>query len=374
MKCFGQISYNMYCNFTNYGSALQSWALHQTINKLGKGKWKAIFVDYCPAVLADKDPCNPFDNMWDKDEETRKMCRQMMPAIRENHRKFERFYHEQIKWTARQYTSDNFNEIIHDEKLDGFVCGGDTLFCPDEFGFDDGYYANYDCMKNCSVAYAVSFGDAQFNEERYQLLNQRIPNFEAFGLREEAMMAYISKHTSAPVQRVLDPTLLLDNRDYDKIAAGRLEKDRYLLLYSRRYNPEMEDYAEKLAEENGWKIIEISLRAVNANKTKRRMYYEAGVEEFLSLVKYAEFVITNSYHGMIFSIQYQRLFYIFLREQCNIKITELLKSLDLLHRIKYAGAEENKNKIDYAAVYHKIDKARQQSVEFLERELEICMA
>lgn len=61
----------------------------------------------------------------------------------------------------------------------------------------------------------------------------------------------------------------------------------------------MEEYAEKIAAENGWKIIEISLRATNAEKPNRRMFYEAGVEEFLSLVKYAECVITNSFHGMI---------------------------------------------------------------------------
>lgn len=56
---FGVVSYNMYCNFTNYGSALQSWALCQTINRMGNGKWKSVLIDYCPDVLLDKDPLDP---------------------------------------------------------------------------------------------------------------------------------------------------------------------------------------------------------------------------------------------------------------------------------------------------------------------------
>ena len=91
----------------------------------------------------------------------------------------------------------------------------------------------------------------------------------------------------------------------------------------------MSAYAERLATEKGWELIEISLRAVNAQR--HRMFYEAGVDEFLSLVKHAEFVVTNSYHGMIFSIQFQRNFRIFSREQCDTKITNLLDMLQLPH-------------------------------------------
>ena len=70
-----------------------------------------------------------------------------MPAIRENYYKFDRFYHERFTRTSKKYTAQNFNEICKDEDISGFVCGSDTIFCPDEFGIDDGYYANYECMK-----------------------------------------------------------------------------------------------------------------------------------------------------------------------------------------------------------------------------------
>ena len=371
MKKFGIVSYNIYCNFTNYGSALQSWALHQAVNRLGEGRWESVLVDYCPDILKDKDPLNPYKNMWDQDEESRRMCEMTMPAIRVNYEKFNAFYNNCFNKTQGKYTSENFNEIRLNEGIDGFICGSDTIFCMDEFGFDDGYYANYESMKNNSVSYAASFGDPTLTEENCDILNKRLQNFRAFGLREDQMIPYVKECTNVPVQRVVDPTLLLTEEDYNEIEAPVQEKEKYLLLYSRRYSSEMERYAEKLAKENGWKIVEISLRATNAEK--HRMFYEAGVEEFLSLIKHAEFVVTNSFHGMIFSVQYKKPFVIFSREQCSNKIAELLDLFGLSDRMLVHGDEKFREEIDYVQVHERIEKAREESKAFLTMMLTQCM-
>ena len=102
-------------------------------------------------------------------------------------------------------------------------------------------------MKKNSVAYAASFGDSHFEQDDYQKLNEKLKNFNAIGLRENQMIPYVASHVDVPVQRVIDPTLLLTSNAYDKIADERLENEKYLLLYARRYNPHMEAYAEKLA-------------------------------------------------------------------------------------------------------------------------------
>ena len=175
------------------------------------------------------------------------------------------------------------------------------------------------------------------------------------------------------VQTCALPILLLTSDDYDKIAKERLQQDKYLLLYARRYNPKMEAYAEKIATENGWKIVEISLRATNAEKPNHQMFYEAGVEEFLSLVKYAECVITNSFHGMIFAVQYCRPFYVFSREQCDTKIKELLELFELSECM--VTPEQIKEltvpQIDYQAVHKRIAMDRSTSKEFLMMELNL---
>lgn len=364
MNRIGTISYNIYCNFTNYGSALQTWALHQAMRKLDT---HPVLVDYCPDILADKDPLNPYKNMWDKDEESRRMVELTLPAIRVNFEKFDRFYHDRFDRTKRAYTSANFESVM--DEVDSFVCGSDTIFCPDEFGFDDGYYANYPCMRGNSVAYAPSFGDPHFSDEDYAKLNDRLQNFKAFGLREQMMVPYVRDHVTVPVEKVIDPTLLLTQDDYDTIASERIVDEPYLLLYTRRYNPKMEAFAEKMASEKGWKIVDISLRATNAEKG-HLMFYEAGVEEFLSLVKHAEYIITNSFHGMIMSVQYQRPFVIFSREQCDTKITELLGLFGLSDRMLIHGSEQY-GSIDYNSVHKRIEEARVKAQDFLRMELNL---
>ena len=95
MRKFATVTYNYHCNYTNYGSALQTWALLRVLNSLAPGEVEAVNLDYCPASHLDKDPLNPMKNTWDTDPESLRQLELTMPAIRENYVKFDRFYHEE---------------------------------------------------------------------------------------------------------------------------------------------------------------------------------------------------------------------------------------------------------------------------------------
>lgn len=370
-KKYGIVSYNMYCNFTNYGSALQTYALHKVLNNLSPNQIESVVVDYCPDVLKDKDVLNPLKNMWDSDEESKRMCELSMPAIRVNNDKFNMFYKNNYRITEGKYTSENFNEILEKENLDGFVCGSDTIWCIQEFGgFDDGYFANYPAMKNAhSISYAASFGDAVFDKDQEQVLKEKLQNYKAIAVRENNRIDFIRENTNVLVERVVDPTLLLTGEDYTDITAERLIEEPYIVLYSRRYNKNMEKYADDIAKKLGCKVVEISLRATNASK--HIMFYEAGVEEFLSLVKHAECVVTNSFHGAIFSIQMHKEFYLFSREQCDTKIDELLEMLGLMDRKMITGDETIGKTIEYDKVEEILATRRDGSKTYLRKALKI---
>lgn len=373
-KNIGIVSYNINCNFTNYGSALQSWALSQTIDKLGEEfGLQSKLIDYCPTVLEDCDVLNPFKRMWDTDEQSRRMVELTMPAIRENYDKFERFYTNRFRRTRKKYTDHNFESITKEEDIDSFVCGSDTIFCINEFkGFVEGYWANFECMRHHAVAYAPSFGDPHFLPQDFEILNKRLKNFRAIGLREQQMIPYVKDHVDVPVQRVVDPTLLLRQADYEPIISPRIVEGDYLLLYSRRYNKAMEDFAIRLAQERNLKIVEISLRATNADRG-HIMMYDAGVEEFLSLVKYAKCVVANSFHGIIMSVQFEKLFYAFSREQCDNKVIELLQLMGLSDRLLVYGSEDCPADIDYTSINQRIATARHSSISFLQNELKLLI-
>lgn len=374
MKYIGQVSYNINCNFTNYGSALQSWALSQMIDRVGaEFGIQSKLIDYCPKVLEDSDCLNPVKKMWDKDQEARRQIETMMPAIRENYLKFEDFYTNRFRRTKRKYTDDNFNDVVKDEEISGFVCGSDTIFCINEFkGFVEGYYANFDCMRGKSISYAASFGDPTFTEQDYLTLNARLQNFKALGIREYNMLPYVREHVNVRAERTIDPTLLAEASLYDNIIAEPQMQEKYILLYSRRYNKAMEQYAEQLAKQMGVKLVEISIRATNAEKG-HIMRYDAGVEEFLSLVKHAECVITNSFHGVIFAVQLRTPFYCFSREQGDTKIGEVLDLFGLSERIMIDGTEKISPEIDYDPVHQRIAEARKPAAEYLRYALSLLV-
>lgn len=369
----GTMSINIHVNFTNYGSALQTWALHRAIERAGDSmgtELQPVLVDYCPDCLAGKDVRNPLSFMWDTDEVSQRNCRLSLPAIAVNADKFDDFYTNRLNRSRGAYTSENFEKITAVDGISRFVCGSDTIFCPDEFdGFERGYYADYDCMRGRSVAYAPSFGDPHFSEGDYDVLDQRLFNFLAIGLRENLMLPYVKGHTDVPARRVVDPTLLLDADDYAPIVAPRQQEGGYVLLYSRRHNPEMTEYAERLAGQNGWDVVEISLRAENASR--HRMAYDAGVEEFLSLVKHARFLVTNSFHGMIFGYQFRTPFYVFAREQANSKIGECLSALGLADRQLESArdAAEDPLSVDWDAAARTLLPLRAASRDFLSEAL-----
>ena len=369
---FAIVSYNIHGNFTNYGSALQTYALQTVVNSLNPNDISAIVLDYCPDSLRERDILNPGKFMWDQDEESKRMLKLSMPAIIANYHKLNDFFSNHYKLSQGKYTSDNFNDSIEFEGLFGYICGSDTVWCIRESsGFDDGFFGNFHVMKSShTIAYAASFGDTRFTDEELTTLNKRLRNFKAISVRESSYINYLKNQTSCMVQRVLDPTLLLTGSDYDCITATRQYNEPYILLYSRRYNPEMEKYAENLAKKYCCKIVDISLRAMNADQG-HIMRYDAGVEEFLSLIKYAKFVITNSFHGLIFSVQMHTPFVIFSREQADNKIDEILDMMELSTRKMVSGTEHISDSIDFAAVEHILKEKRKSSLEFLCKALEV---
>ena len=375
MRKFATVTYNYHCNYTNYGSALQTWALLRVLNSLASGEVEAINLDYCPASHLDKDPLDPTRSTWDTDPESRRMIELSMPAIRDNYAKFDRFYHEECRLSQGSYTSANFGESLETEGLDGYVCGSDTIFCIREFdGFDDGYFANFPVMRGRSISYAASFGDVDWTVPELETLEERLSNFKALGIREGgADLDWVKANVAVPATRVLDPTLLLTGLDYEPITGDSQMDEPYLLLYSRRYNPAMEAYADRVAEKLGCKVIDISLRATNAERG-HVMRYDAGVEEFLALAKGARYVVTNSFHGLIFAAQMHTPFSVFSREQADTKISQLLAWLGLTGRAMADGDEDVPLELSFDDMESRLVALRRGSLGYLRSALKLLGA
>lgn len=362
---FGIVSYNFYMNFINYGSILQTYALQQALNNIGV---KNEIIDYCPDCLLGCDMDNPLPLMKDSRFVSKFGCRLALFSIKEANSKYRVFIEENIKKSEMSYTSQNVSLLNYD----GFVCGSDTIWDINEFGgFDDGFYANYPSMKDkLNISYSASLGDVNFSVETKKALSDRLSNFSAIAVREESYIPLLKECTEKPIFCSIDPTLLLTESDYSKLIQKKqikpIEK-QYLLLYSRNYNKEMVDFADKIAKEKHLKVIEISIRTTNMYKHK--MAYNTGVEEFLSLVKNAKYVVTNSYHGAIFCMQFRKEFSVFTRTHCSDKILFLLKRAGLEQCLVTNNNNSAVDPINYEQVWNKLNPIIESSYEYLKENL-----
>lgn len=372
---FGILTYtSLHCNFTNYGTVLQAWALQQTIRRLllqssDSFNDQVVLINYCPAKMEGMDPLAPFDNMWDNDERLIEQARKTLPAIKENLKKIEDFYINNFNITEKEYSCDNLNQIDKEERVTGFIVGSDSIWDIEEFGVDNGFFANYPVMRNRSIAYAPSFQDSikYFKKEEWELAKRMIrENFRAVALRDRHAAELIGQEEDVSYPVVVDPTLTLLAEDYNQIESTEgFPHSPYLLYYSRRYNEDAERMVDKIAEERGLEVVEISLRAQNADRHSMR--YDAGVEEFLTLVKHAGVVVTNSFHCMIFAILYKRDFYVYSRQHCYGKIVELLETLGLSNRfVTDCNNFSRQESVDYKETFKKLAELRKLSTEYLQ--------
>lgn len=364
MRRFALVSCNRYVNFTNYGSALQTYALRWAVNNLFPDT-EAIALNYCPDSMKEMNPLNPFKHMWDQDEASRNRIERNSLAIHENYRKFEEFYNTQCAMSETKYTAVNFDDSLDQEDLTGYICGSDTIWNTDEFGIDPGYFGCFESMRQSqTIAYAPSFGDSAWTSTQKAEMGKLFNNFKAIGTREDDKLDFVKACTNAPCQRVVDPTLLVPKIAYDHIIESFEHNASYLLYYSRRYNPDLEAYVEKVANELGLEIVEISLRIENADKG-HLMQYNAGVEEFLGMVRDASYLVTNSFHGAIFATIFNTPFTVFAREQASTKISELLEWIGLGDRLADGKKKEPTLSLDFSEANQRIEKLREQSLTFL---------
>jgi polysaccharide pyruvyl transferase WcaK-like protein len=149
----------------------------------------------------------------------------------------------------------------------------------------------------------------------------------------------------------------------------RIIEDDYLLIYSRRYNPEIYDLAEKIANKNHLRIVEISLNM--DYKENHLLMYSAGIEEFLSLIHYAGFIVTNSLHGTIFSMLMKKPFFVFPREHGDKKIDGLLRQFGLEDRKIGNSGSVSEEPIDYEHVYQVLNRKRKESYDFLQKAINL---
>ncbi len=371
MKKIGIITFQ---NAHNYGGILQLYALKtylenkgysvdaiNYINKQIESQYpffpKIPFKTYRKKVIIEsilKIPINVVRNLYSLKQHIIK------------YKKFNKFINNIVK-TDRFYNIKDFKNL---NDYDAFVCGSDQIWNPTlTGGLDKVYFCDFNTDAT-KISYAASMGLKELPELEELKFQRLINNFDYLGVRETTLKDYISKFTNQEVVENVDPTLLLDEKEYTKLIKSN-NYGKYIFVYSLVDDNKLFEIAEKLSEEKRLPIVELRYEKIFKHR-KYKQVADSGPEDFLGLVKNAEYVVTNSFHGTIFSIIFEKEFYSVYNEWGTSRIKTILEKVGLIDRYINDYEEISKLKsIDFSNVKKEIKKLRKDSCDFLEEALKV---
>ena len=286
-------------------------------------------------------------------------------------KKFRSFVKKYLKETNVYRTIKQLQQ--NPPKCDVYIAGSDQLWNSAITGgsFDRAYFLDFGDETIKRMTYSVGADFSKLSDP-VKSLSDIVKKLDIISLREEKWMPFVKEAaTGIPTHVDVDPTLLLKSEKYDShMALLKPEKEAYILTYTMVGETQKEIYngAKLLSEKLGLKVIDVSGDPGQMNK-KVEDNRLCGPDEFLWYIKNAEYVITNSFHGTVFSVIFKKKFVTIPHAVTGNRVTELLDKLGLstrYHRVPTEAVKEITKDIDYAVVDQKLDVLRNHSITFLQ--------
>ena len=263
---------------------------------------------------------------------------------------------------------------------DAFVVGSDQIWRP-KYTYSPVQKAYLDFVKGNSVkriSYAASFGTDQweYTPEMTSTCKALIQRFDRVSVREESGMDLCKEHFSIDAVHVLDPTMLLEEKDYNSLLAGYTQpSEPGLACYVLDKFPRIDSLIQELAS-----VLNLNINQLNADVDNEsspiKDRIQPPVEHWLSGIRNSQFVITDSFHACVFSIIFHRQFAVMLNEvRGTSRIYTLLKMFNLENRIiEFDESIDNEavirqirnmGEIDYISVDKLLKEQKDKSMDFI---------
>lgn len=249
--------------------------------------------------------------------------------------------------------------------------GSDQVWNSDNtFGLDDAYMGNIEKKKSCRlVAYGASFGRSEPPRKEWKEFERALNNnFAAVSLREREGADFVGRLLKKPVADVLDPVLLLDRNKWEELGRKPQEKE-YILFYISEYQETMFWFTKKLSRVTGRPVIQLSIPFSEKQEKGFLLRMDEGPEDFIGYFQHASCVITNSFHGLAFSILFERQFLVFQHSVYHARLKNLLEKLSLEQRLVKQGTTADlacmEKAIDWLSVRKRLQMERKRSERFI---------
>lgn len=341
---------------TNIGQRLQNYALQQVINSLFSEVQVLTIRQGYPFNLIKRNIKNTISFFKNPIQQIRGYKRQRKFSL--FNEKYIQFYPVEMPFSA--------NNSIFAQEFDWFVAGSDQIWNPNSPFVSKNYFLTF-AKYHQRLTYAPSFSVDEIPLDKINEYKKYLQGFKHITVREDRGAEIVKKLTNVPVEVVLDPTLLLERVEYDKIKKIYSERplEKYILALYLGDRPQND--IDVISKQIGYKVFYIEKDS------------EIGPDEFLDVIDHAELVLTDSYHVTIFSIIYQRPFINFTRsgigKTMNSRFETLYRMLNIRNRtweyLKYHIDESME--LSFSDIDLMLRNEKQRCKEILRYSIEECI-
>lgn len=291
----------------NYGASLQAYALSKYLTLQGH---EVEIIDYKAPYLYrlinffEVDTLKFQRNIFTKIIYCIYMFPRRMRFFRKYY-KYKQFNKKSLALTTKKYT--NNDELKTLKEKDFYVCGSDQIWNSLNFpcGKDPAFYLQFAPKTKKRISYAASFGANEIGDGMENFVTKEVSALSAISVREESGIQILKKLGVNNSYLVCDPVFLIDVGEWNKTSGKEpIIKEKYVLVYGFDNMELILEIARKYCELYNAKLVSLYYQDVEEDY---RMC-DSGPVEFLNLIRFAECVITNSFHATAFSLIFQRQF------------------------------------------------------------------
>lgn len=287
----------------NYGSLLQTIATQNIINRIG---YDCRIIDYIPKCETGARVA--FTQLKEKNWNNNLIKQISYLAVREpeNILMYNEFAAMRKKYLIMGPRCSNeleLRKLYEDEKEDIFLTGSDQVWGPTSTGdYDPAYFLSFAPEGAKKLAFASSFGKASFDEKTMKQYKEYLMKYDAVAVRENTAVDLIHQ-MGINVEQVLDPTLLVSKDEWSKYIIPVNKPKKYVLVYQIHNNQKLDQYAVEFAQYVNLPLLRVS-PLFHQIKRGGKFIYLPDIGEFLDLISGATYMVTDSFHGTAFAINF----------------------------------------------------------------------
>ena len=349
----------------NYGSALQAYATQTVFERAG---YEAQVIDYITAQRTKKQIMKNAAAGSNKGMSSTAYKFFKLFSVMLKEMTFGRFVEKNLHLTKQYITAEDLEQ--DPPKADIYVTGSDQTWNSQyNEGVDRGFFLAFAPKDKMKISFVSSFGKEHLNEDEVKETRPYISEYKKLSVREDSALSVLHQIGRDDGVQLIDPTLQLTREEWLKLASPRLVKEPYLILMLL-YNEDNHatEYARKIADKKGLKLVKISWEMKKPPMVDK-LFTHRSPADFLSLFANADFVVTNSFHGLAFSINLEREFIVVPRNEFNSRIESLLTLTGLQKRLvstSEMAMVESDETINYRNVNERLNIERKRAKEYIE--------